>query len=31
MMTPLEDLITADTSVTLSEANDLLSKSKKGK
>ena len=29
-MTPRASLITADTSVTLQEANDILSKSKKG-
>ncbi|XP_039270848.2 inosine-5'-monophosphate dehydrogenase 1-like isoform X5 [Styela clava] len=31
VMTPLSDLITAYTSVTLAEANDIVSKSKKGK
>lgn len=31
VMTPLSKLITADTSVTLQQANDIVSKSKKGK
>lgn len=31
VMTPLSELITANTSVTLQEANDIVSKSKKGK